>query len=338
MTVYMRTEERIEAFEKLANRLNAIDEGELSLITTKAMADNAWFTLQSVQTALQGIKRYLEPQALRQWTSDYALSPDPVRTIGIVTAGNIPLVGFHDVLSVLISGHNAQIRPSSKDTVLLKYVVNLLIEAEPRMAGRVSFVERLKDFDAVIATGSDNSARYFDYYFGKYPHIIRKNRTSCAVLLGNENTDELRLLGEDVFTYYGLGCRNVSKVFVPQTFDMQQLFGTWTSYAHVLDHHKYHNNYDYQKSIRLVNRTPFLDTGFVLAEESSSLVSPISVLYYERYIDDGDLAVKLMRDKNKIQCIVGKGTPGWVAFGSAQSPMVWDYADQVDTLAFLQNL
>ncbi len=334
----MTTEERIAAFEKLGKQLAAIDEVQFREIALKAIHENSWFTEDSVRTALAGIVQYLSPGDLRKWTAAYALNPGKLHHVAVVPAGNIPLVGFHDFLAVLISGHAIQIKPSSKDTYLMRFVADALTRIEPRFRERIAFVDQLKHFDAVIATGSDNSARYFQYYFGRYPHIIRKNRTSCAVINGKESDEALAALGHDVFTYYGLGCRNVSKLFIPEAFDLTRLSGTWAPYESVMHHHKYHNNYDYQKSILLVNQLPFIDTGFVLLQENEKLVSPISVVYYERYHDNGDLALKLTQHREKVQCVVGSVPPARVSFGQAQTPRLWDYADQVDTLAFLDGL
>jgi hypothetical protein len=334
----MNLEDRINAFEKLGEYLSAIDKAALHALIEKARNENAWFTEDSIIYALKGLEKYLNGESLRQWTSNYNLTGVKPSVVAVIMAGNVPLVGFQDFLSVLISGHSILIKPSSKDSVLANHLAQKLIEIDNRFATRIAYGEQLKHFDAVIATGSDNSARYFHYYFGKYPNIIRKNRTSCAVLTGNETDDELRALGRDVFTYFGLGCRNVSKVFIPQGYDLNNLLKNWTAFDRVLDHHKYHNNYDYQKSILLINRNPFFDTGFVMLQESEKLVSPISVIYYERYDDEGSLAIKLTSVRDKIQCIVGNMTPSSVPFGQAQSPSLWDYADQIDTLRFLEGL
>jgi hypothetical protein len=262
-----------------------------------------------------------------------------LRTVALVLAGNIPLVGFHDLLCVLVSGHRAQLKLSSKDSRLMMYLIKHLLWLEPEFEKYITIKEsKLEEFDAVLATGSDNSSRYFQQYFGKYPHIIRKNRTSISILNGFESTDQLQALGKDVFTYFGLGCRNVSKVFVPQEYDFKPLLDSWSTYQEIINHHKYINNYDYQKSILLVNRTPFLDNGFVLLQESDRLVSPISVLYYERYSSTVDLQQKINSNAEKIQCIVGNSKPATVPFGKAQIPEVWDYADQIDTLKFLSEL
>ena len=223
----MTTDERLAALEKLGNYVDAIDEGELEELMLKIRNENPWFTAGSVNLALEGVRRYLDPAKLKQWTSRYNIKSSPQKKIAVIMAGNIPLAGFHDFLSVLVSGHTLMAKLSSKDSILLTHLSNKLIEIEPRFDSMISMPPRLKNFDAVIATGSDNSARYFQYYFGKYPHIIRKNRTSCAILDGTETAEELTLLGRDVFTYFGLGCRNVSKIFFPQNF--LRLFGFKTS-------------------------------------------------------------------------------------------------------------
>jgi hypothetical protein len=242
-------------------------------------------------------------------------------------AGNIPLVGFHDLLCVLISGHRLSAKLSSQDSVLMRYVVEKLVAIEPRFKDYISFVERMNDADAVIATGSDNTARYFEYYFRNIPHIIRKNRSSCAILRGTETNEQLIALGKDVFSYFGLGCRNVSKLFVPKDYDFKRLLDLWQPYHDVFNHHKYVNNYDYNKSILLVNRTPHLDNGFVLITENKALVSPISVVYYE--VGEPDPS------SDKIQCVV---SAEHVPFGKTQEPELTDYADRVDTLKFLTAL
>jgi hypothetical protein len=334
----MTLQDRIEAFHKLGIYLNAIDEAGLLEIASSARNQNSWFTKESVQLAFRGISRFLKKETLENWTSRYVM-PSQSKIVAVVMAGNVPLVGFHDFLSVLICGHTIMIKLSSKDTVLMTHVINKLIELEPRFEKRIIIVEQLKNFDAVISTGSDNSARYFEFYFSKYPHIIRKNRTSCAILTGFETDDELVLLGNDVFTYFGLGCRNVSKLYIPRGFDLPRLLSLWEPYSTVvLHHHKYHNNYDYQKSLLLVNRMPFLDAGYLLLQENEKLISPISVLFYE-YYDDWESLLKILEEqKNKLQCIVGNVEHATVKIGQAQSPAVDDYADQVDTLNFLTSL
>jgi hypothetical protein len=253
-------------------------------------------------------------------------------------AGNIPAVGFHDYLSVLISGHRLKAKLSSQDSFLINYLHQRLITIEPRFQDRVEFAEHLDGVDAVIATGSDNTARYFEYYFQTVPQIIRKNRSSCAVLSGDESVENLSDLGTDVFSYFGLGCRNVSKLYVPGDFNFSNLFQAWQTYQPVIRHTKYANNYTYQKSILQINQTPFQDPGFILLKEDPGFVSPISVLYLEYYSDRDDLQQKIKTHQHKIQCIVSAETDkDGVAFGQAQFPDVADYADQVDTMKFLSG-
>ena len=333
----MTTDERLAALEKLGNYVGAIDEADIGDLMLKVRNENPWFTAGSVNLALEGVSRYLDGKKLKTWTSKYNTNPAQPKTIAVVMAGNIPLAGFHDFLSVLVSGHKIMAKLSSKDSVLLTHLSKKLIEIEPRFESLISTPALLKNFDAVIATGSDNSSRYFEYYFGKYPHIIRKNRTSCAVLTGKETADELALLGRDVFTYFGLGCRNVSKIFIPLDFDPTRLLKAWDIYVDIIHHHKYHNNYDYQKSILLVNKFAFFDSGFVILQENEKLVSPISVVYLERYETENQLDSRLAEATDKLQCIVGKNAD-FIPFGQTQLPELWDYADRVDTLKFLETL
>jgi hypothetical protein len=332
----MNSEQRIDAFAALGCWLSTLTGPDFDEMCQNAANENPWFTRVSIHSAVTSISRMLRKDALTDWVHRYPAIQAP-RTIALILAGNIPLVGFHDIVSVLISGHRAMIKLSSKDKYLVNRIIDKLIETEPRLAGMISIVEQLKGFDAVIATGSDNSARYFDYYFGKYPNIIRKNRTSVAVLSGNESPEDLTQLGRDVFTYFGLGCRNVSKLFIPQEFSFEKLFVNWEIYSEVLNHHKYHNNYDYQKSILLINREPFLDNGFVLLQKSARIVSPISVVYFEEYISESDIEEKLASVSGKIQVTVGSLKTATVPFGKAQAPEIDDYADNVDTMKFLTS-
>jgi hypothetical protein len=222
--------------------------------------------------------------------------------------------------------------------VLIKNILEELKSIAPEFADRYSFVDGpMKDFDAVIATGSDNSARYFHHYFGKYPNIIRKNRTSCAVLTGKESKEDISKLGEDIFSFFGLGCRNVSKLFIPEGFEIPLLLDQWQKYENVIHHHKYNNNYDYQKAILLVNQVPHLDTGYLLLQESERLVSPISVLFYQYYNSEDDLINTIIQEREKLQCIVGNEALCTVPFGQTQMPGLKDYADDIDTLAFLSK-
>jgi len=334
----MTLEQRINAFSALGNRISSLSKTEREQIYQHASLTNGWFTPASVQTALDGIVLFLKKETLQTWISRYP-TPASEKLVGIAMAGNIPLVGFHDLLCVLISGHRALIKLSSQDA-LIEVMIKWLIEIEPGFADKITIAERLNAAEVMIATGSDNTSRYFEYYFRNKPNIIRKNRSSCAIIMGEEPSTTLAELAKDVFTYFGLGCRNVAKVFVPEEYSFNGLLDAWAPYNDIINHHKYANNYDYQKSILLVNQTPFFDNGFVLLTESSNLVSPISVLFYERYLDQQDLQQKLQSHADKLQCIVSAN--GWYAgsvpFGKAQQPEVWDYADDVDTMKFLTSI
>lgn len=331
----MTIEARIAAFSALGEKINQLSEDDLSELSRRALLENHWFTADSIAHAFKGLQLMLDSDKLQKWISPYGnLNPEVPKIVGVIMAGNIPLVGFHDLLCVLMSGHFAAIKTSSQDTFLVKTVINWLLEIEPRFKRNLEIRERLTEIDLLIATGSDNTARYFEYYFRNHPKIIRKNRTSIAVLDGKESKEELHQLGADIFTYFGLGCRNVSKMFIPENYDHHAFFEAIQPYEGILNNNKYHNNYDYHKSILLVNGTTHLDNGFLLWQPSDALVSPISVLFTETYASTEALKLKLDSFEDKIQCIVGHGN---IPFGKAQSPEVWEYADNVDTMAFLKS-
>lgn len=331
---------RKTAFAKLGQRLAALPADQSADWQARAQYENPWFTADSVKLAISGIATMLDAGALDEWLNRYRFTETEPRTVGVVMAGNIPAVGFHDLMCVLLSGHTLHAKLSSQDTVLVKNLAALLTEIEPSFAGRIRFVERLTDADAFIATGSDNSARYFKQYFGHKPHIIRQNRTSCAVLTGQETAEELLALGRDITQYFGLGCRNVSKLFVPHGFDFVRLLDAFAPLGGIGDHHKYANNYQYQRAVHLVNQVPHYDNGFLLLTENDALTAPMAVVYYEYYADKTTLAERLKSSADRIQCVVSR--EGWwpssVAFGQAQCPSVQDYADGVDTMQFLLSL
>lgn len=336
----MKLTHRIAAFDALGKIIRTLSTEEIDRLSRNAASHNNWFTRENIQLALDGISSFLHQDKLKKWLSPYELQeeqPAPKKT-GVVMAGNIPIVGFHDFLSVLISGHKLYAKLSSQDPVLIPFLANELCEIEPGFREKISFVERLTDMDAMIATGSDNSSRYFHYYFSKIPHIIRKNRSSCAILRGTESREELHELGLDISQYYGLGCRNVSKLYVPEAYDFTPLFEELESFRSLAEHNKFANNYDYNKSIYLVNGVPHLDTGFMLFKEDEALVSPISVIYYETYTSTKQLEARLLEQVDKLQCVVGEQPPAQVSFGKAQQPELWDYADGVDTIEFLKSL
>ena len=333
----MNHSERLAAFVALGHRLAHLPADELASQAARARNQNAWFDLPNVRAAVAGIARLLAEEPLRRWATRYPPEPRSVRQIGVVMAGNIPLVGFHDLLCVLLSGHQLLAKPSADDSALMSWVMSELLTLEPRFAESIKVVPRLNAADAFIATGSDNTARYFDYYFGKRPHLIRRNRTSVAVLTGHETGPELALLAPDIFQYYGLGCRNVSKLFVPEGYNFIPLLDALQIGEGVLNHHKYQNNYDYNKSILLVNRVHHYDTGFLLLTRNSALVSPISVLHYTEYASEVELVNQLTDVAAQTQCMVSAAGrfAGSVPFGQAQEPGVADFADGVDTMEFL---
>ena len=338
----MTLAERIESFSELGYILRDSLEGKkgkyrdpLEKLIGNQQFRNGWFTQQNVVMALKAIAGELTHDKLTQWTERYpALGEhsEPAN-IGVIMAGNIPLVGFHDFLSVLISGNRVIARTSSKDPDLIVFIGEILGDINSSFRNEITFTGGLlKDFDAVIATGSDNTSRYFRYYFGKYPHIIRKNRNSIGIIEGNETSYELAGLGTDVFSYFGLGCRSISKIYVPEGYDVKALAESWAEHSNLVEHNKYANNYDYSKAVFIVNRYDFIDTGYILCRMDKSLASPVAVLHYEYYNSKKSLYREIEDMKDKIQCIAGRdNTP----FGKAQMPELWDYADGIDTLEFL---
>ena len=309
-------------------------DSELELAINRASVYNGWFTPKNIRKALASIAEMLSEDQLKAWSSAYNLKGN--KRVAIIMAGNIPLVGFHDLLSVLISGHTALIKMSSDDNQLLPVVVKALKTIEPSFADKIHFTkDKMENFDAIIATGSDNSARYFERYFGNYPNIIRKSRSSVAILDGTESEKELKGLANDVFQYFGLGCRSISKIFLPKHYDLNLLFNAFYSHKEVIDNKKYGNNYDYNKAVYMMGQQDITENGFLIMKQETALKSPVSVLHYELY-DDLDLIHRLVANyQEKIQCVTGKG---FVPFGKAQCPALDDYADGVDTMAFLQSL
>jgi len=302
-----------------------------------SQSHNGWFTKEQVCFAVNSWAEALTKSNLNQWLSNYDFSKVTPKTVGLILAGNIPLVGFHDFLSVLISGHTVLVKTSSNDQHLIKFLAKYLIVTEPELANRITFTDgKLENFDAVIATGSNNTARYFEYYFKNKPSIIRKNRNSVAILNGNESHEDLVNLGEDIFRYFGLGCRNVSKLFVPKGYNFDTFFKAIFEYQDVIHYEKYSNNYDYNKAVFLMSNFKLLDNGFLTLKEDSSYSSPISSVFYENYDSLPDLINRLKKDEDQIQCIVSNGlTENSIAFGQTQKPQLWDYADNVNTLEFL---
>ena len=305
-----------------------------------SQSHNGWFTQDQVYHSIQSWAIALQEENLNKWLSKYDFSEVEPKTVGLILAGNIPLVGFHDFLSVLISGHNVLVKTSSNDQHLIKFLAKYLITFSPEIENCITFTDgKLENFDAVIATGSNNTARYFEYYFKNKPNIIRKNRNSIAVLNGNETHDDLVNLGEDIFRYFGLGCRNVSKLFVPKDYNFDAFFKAIYEYKDVIFYEKYSNNYDYNKAVFLMSNFKLLDNEFLTLKEDISYASPISSVFYERYENIEHLKKQLEKDADQIQCIVSNGViENSIPFGKTQQPKLWDYADNVDTLLFLNKL
>jgi hypothetical protein len=339
----MQIKDRINAFVELGRFLKDIEnqnETKIESVLRKAEAENGWFTQQNISFAIKSWGEALTDENLQSWTSKYNFKETNASTIAVIMAGNVPLVGFHDFLSVLITGNKVLAKLSSNDKTLLPFLAKKLIAIEPEFQNFIEFTEgRLTGFDAVIATGSNNTSRYFEYYFGKYPNIIRKNRNSVAVLTGNETEEDLKNLADDVFRYFGLGCRNVSKIYIPEDYNFEPFFKGMFSWKEIIHNHKYINNYDYNKAVYLMDSFPLLDNEFMLLKEDSGFSSPISVLFFEKYTSKYAVKKKLEAEAENIQCLVTKaGLPNEVAFGKAQNPDLWDYADGVDTIDFLLKL
>ncbi|MEO8146211.1 MAG: acyl-CoA reductase [Bacteroidia bacterium] len=354
--------QRISAFVELGKRIQKLLHAGAQLLNGNAHAyrkfesavikanyENQWFTKANVIRAFEGIAILLQEKELNDFVESYSNQSseniNPKR-VGVIMAGNIPMVGFHDLMCVLLSGNKLVAKLANDDKVLMNYLIEQLIEIDPALKSEIQITDRLADFDAVIATGNNNSARYFEYYFGKYPHIIRKNRNAIAILDGTETTEELRLLGEDLFTYFGLGCRNVSKLYVPLNYNFNLFFESIQSFApELLDHNKYLNNFDYHNALFLLEKIPFLTNNFIIIRESEVMATPVSVLNYEYYNDVSELTKKLIPKSEKIQCIVSNKKINLensnlrsFYFGEAQKPEISDFADGVDTMGFLVNL
>jgi len=339
----MDLEQNISALVRLNEVLDEKNE-ELQQVIETAYQHNKWFTKENILLSLKNIReQFLDEMKIRAWLSKYDLSAGlyenrvkQPRNVGIVMAGNIPLVGFHDFLCVFLSGHRALIKLSSKDDVLFPFILKNLFEIDDELKHWISVSEIIKGMEAAIATGSNNSSRYFQYYFGKYPNIIRKNRSSVAVLNGNESREDLEKLGLDIFSYFGLGCRNVSKLFVPSAYSFDLFFQSVEKFSGSMhDHNKYMNNYDYNRVLLLMNQTLFLTNNFLIVKEDEKISSPVAMLYYEFYSNENDLMKRLQRDDSNIQCIAGKN---FLPFGESQSPQLDDYADGADTMKFLFEL
>jgi hypothetical protein len=340
----MLLSERLAVAAKLGQYILAKDE-HLQAFVHRTSVVNPWFTIENQEQALLAIaQQFLDFEKLTAWAGGYAISEQTITppTLGLVLAGNIPLVGFHDVLCTFISGSKAKIKLSEKDPFLLPHLVQVMIKMDEQVAAYFDFTDRLQGYTAVIATGSNNSSRYFEAYFGKYPHIIRKNRNAIAVLSGKETAEELHRLGQDVFQYFGLGCRNVSKLYLPIDYDFTPLLETFhEDYKHLVLNNKYKNNYDYNYAFLMLNKVAFQANGCLLLTEENSLTSRIANVHYEFYPNLEWMETEIAQRKEEIQCVVAR--PGFLTsptldFGTAQHPDLSAYADGVDTLSFLLSL
>jgi hypothetical protein len=332
----MSSKEKVAALVRLGQYL-AGNDPELETAKEMAAQANGWFTPEFINLSIQNICRYyLDGSKLTAWLAAYPLKTgeQTPRIVGIVAAGNIPLVCFHDWLCGFLSGHQVRLKLSSKDVVLMQHILNKMSSWYPEFAEQTLVMDMLKNCDAYIATGSNNSARYFHYYFAQYPNIIRRNRTSAAILDGTETAEELAALADDAMLYFGLGCRNVTKIFVPEGYNFENLLLAFRKYDYLADFHKLKNNYDYNLALLLLNNVPYMSNESLLLHESPSLFSPISVLHYSYYTDKATQAAEVQNDED-LQCLVGHG---FTPFGTAQQPGLSDYADGIDTMQFLTGL
>ncbi|MDY3350938.1 acyl-CoA reductase [Riemerella anatipestifer] len=327
----------INQFLEKTEEVYSEEEALFSAKLSRAEIENPWFTQDSLRFALKQWADLLTEENLNDWVNSYPETKGG-KKVGLILAGNIPLVGFHDVITVMLSGHTPVIKMSSKD----KQILPFLLEKWASLSEGIEYqlVEKLENYDAVIATGSNNTARYLEYYFKNKPNIIRKNRTSVAVLSGKETNEELQLLAEDIFRYFGLGCRNVTRLFIPQDFKLERLFENFVGFQDIINHHKYANNYDYNRAVYLLNQENFWDNNFVMLKEDTQLFSPLSVINFSRYNNIAEVEAFLNENHENIQCIVSHLclNRGEVGFGEAQTPSLNTYADDIDTMAFLSTI
>jgi len=347
----MTLKERTDAFVALGEKLNSIlktdntpQNSRIDKILINCYLNNKWFDEKHTKFALNHVVEMLSIENLNKWLakSEQSLfSNNYPKRVGVVMAGNIPMVGFHDFLCILITGHIFIGKLSSQDMILMPFIADLLCEIDVRFKKYIFFKDDLREgFDAVIATGSTNTSRYFEYYFGKYPHIIRKNRNSIAVLSGNETIEQLDSLADDICLYFGKGCRSISKIYVPQNFNFENLIDALNKYKHFTDNSKYYNNYEYYKSIYIINNLPYHDNGFIILKEEEGFSSPVSVLFYEFYNDIINVNSVIAENLQHIQCVVSEieSVNNSIDFGKTQKPDLWDYADNVNTMDFLLKL
>lgn len=335
----MRLEDKLKSFCALGDSLNKLDPNEWDGIIEETHNNNNWFEKEEIKKALKNIAKWLDKKKLENWLKNYKYNTSP-KQVGVIMAGNIPLVNFHDLLCVILSGHRAVCKLSSKDIILGKAIIQKLYQIDKRLKDYISFDSPLKNIDAIIATGSNNSFRYFETYFGHLPNIFRKSRTSLAILNGKENLAELERLATDVFDYFGFGCRSISKLLLPEGFDPTKILQAFEYNRKVIENNKYKNNLDYNLSILLLNQSPHFHSDFLILQENENLFSPVATLYYQFYKDDSEITNYINKEKENIQCVLS--SDGYwdnsIAFGEAQSPELTDYADHIDSMLFLENL
>jgi len=348
----MKLQQRIKSAVQLGKVLSAIGSNQpwtdftlgitaeeyqtLQELVKRVRHHNGWFTEKEVLFSFQSWGEALTEENIQNWLGNYQINTDLTKSVAVIMAGNIPMVGFHDLLCVYLLGGNVKAKLSSDDNVLIPEIIKVLALFDDEVSSKIEFIPfKLEGFDAVIATGSNNTARYFETYFGKYPNIIRKNRTSVAVLNGKETKDELKKLADDVFLYYGLGCRNVTKLFIPKEYDLNLIFGAFFDHIYVAENNKYANNYDYHKAVYLMEQQEMIENGFLLMKQDKSLHSPIGMLFYEYYDNVENIESYLIENENEIQCVVAQNK---IPFGDSQKPKLWDYADNIDVIDFLLNL
>ena len=336
--IFVTYQKKIQSLIKWGQEIKYWAQSEPSEIH-EAECQNPWFIKNFVLKSLEGLEKFLDPINLQAWTQQYVIPEGKIKKIGIIAAGNIPLVVFHDLLSVLITNNTALIKLSHQDNILLPALIELLKKIDEDLHSRIELTDQIGHVDALIATGSDNTSRYFKETFSHIPHLIRKNRSSCAVLSGRESPEELVLLSNDIFQYFGLGCRNVSCLFVPKNYQFETFINAMTGYSWLRKNKKYLNNYIFERSIRRINNSTFIDGGFFILEENLAITSPISCINYIIYNSKEHLEETLLHFRNKIQCIVGNDLGiEKVLPGQAQYPNLWDFPDQVDTINFLNKI
>ncbi len=338
----MNIEHRKTAFVRLGQWMRDVEKESLEFTLRQAHNENQWFTPENSLKAIRSLGEMLDEKDLGKWLANYEFKEHEAKRIGIIMAGNIPLVGFHDLLCVLLSGNTGVVKMSKDDKVLLPFVLEKLFEIEPALKPQVELADKLENYDAAIATGSNNSAMHFAYYFRKVPHIIRRNRNAVAVISGNESPEELAELGHDVFDYFGLGCRNVSQIYLPQDFDIAKFYEPLQQYQDIINHNKYANNHTFQKAIHIMNLVSIYDNDFLILVEHEQIASPTATCHYQRYTDIAEVEKTLAEKQDQLQCVIAQPyvfenlitTP----LGQGQQPKLWDYADGVDTMAWVGSL